>query len=127
MKPLDPKDLFGTVTPPAPAAPFTQGSGQQGIQVFLTNIIGIIYSVAGVIFVFMIIFSAFQWMTSGGDKEAIGKARSRLTHSIIGIVLLALTFVILNVLGQILHFNFFQSSSGNPVLNGSGTPGGGVF
>ena len=59
----------------------------------------------------MVVISALQWIVSGGDKEAVAKARSRLTYAIIGIVLLALSFLILRVIGQITGFSFFKGSA----------------
>ncbi|MBI4040141.1 hypothetical protein HY389_02195 [Candidatus Daviesbacteria bacterium] len=101
--------VFGNITPPEEIRNLTnQGSGAAGLSLFFTRVVQLIYLAAGIIFVFMVIFSALQWITSGGDKEAVGKARARLTYAIIGITILSLTFVILNVLGNILGFQFFQ-------------------
>lgn len=101
------EDVFGKVVPPAQVRPLTDLGGAGGLSFFLSRIIELIYVVAGLLFVFMLVFSALQWITSGGEKEAVGKARSRLTYAIIGIVLLSLTFVILRVIGQITGFSFF--------------------
>jgi hypothetical protein len=97
--------IFGKVQ--APDFVNRIGFGAAGISTVLTNIIRLIYIVAGIIFVFMVIFSAVQWITSGGDKEKYGQARQRLTHAIIGIALLALAGVIITTLGNILGFEFF--------------------
>ncbi len=101
------QDVFGTVTPPPELGPLGKESGATAISTVITNIISLLYTVAAIIFIFMLIFSAIQWLMSGGDKEAVAKARGRITWAIIGITLLALTFVILNVLGQILNIKFF--------------------
>lgn len=97
--------VIGTVTAPSFISKF--GFGTFGLNNFLDNLIGLIYWIAGVLFVFMIIFGAFQWVTSGGDKEAVNKARGRITHAIIGIALLAIAFVIIRVLGHILGISLF--------------------
>jgi len=97
--------VIGTVTTPSFISKF--GFGTFGLNNFLDNLIGLIYWIAGVLFVFMIIFGAFQWITSGGDKESVGKARGRITHAIIGIALLGLAFVIIRVLGHILGLSLF--------------------
>lgn len=97
-------DVIGKVNPPDAVSNI--GFGQEGLSNFFNRAIELIYSLAGVIFVFMVVISALQWMMSGGDKEAVTNARNRLTFAIIGIALLALTFVILNVVGQITGFQF---------------------
>lgn len=105
------EDVFGQIIPPPPVSAI--GSGAAGISQFLSRIIELIYIVAGIIFVFMVILSAIQWIISGGDKEAVSKARARLTYAIIGIVLLALAFVFIKLIGQITGFEFFAGQN-NP-------------
>lgn len=98
--------VFGKIDPPFAITKI--GRGAEGINKVLNVFVNIIYTVAAIIVLFMIVIGAFQWITSGGDKEAIKSARGRITWAIIGITLLALTFVILRVLGQILGFSFFK-------------------
>ena len=57
--------------------------------------------VAGVlIFFFIFVMGAIQWMTSGGDKAAVESARGKVINAIVGLVLLFLLFVILRLIGQ---------------------------
>jgi len=105
------QDAFGTVAPPPQLKTLTDQSGAGGINIFLGKAITLLYEVAAVIVVFMVIFSAFQMITSGGEKEAVSKARNRLTYAIVGIVLLAFSFLILRVLGSILGFTLFGAKS----------------
>ncbi|MBI2011482.1 hypothetical protein HYS91_01805 [Candidatus Daviesbacteria bacterium] len=102
---------FSEVVAPSPIADIDGKTPGAQISTVLSNIISLIYVVAAIVFVFMIIFSAFQWLTSGGEKEKIAAARGRLTWAIIGIILLATSFVILNLIGGITDFEFF---TGNP-------------
>ncbi|MDO8429372.1 MAG: pilin [Candidatus Daviesbacteria bacterium] len=98
--------IFGKISPPPQVA--NLGPGRVGISSLLNNSISLIYVGASIIFVFMVVFSALQWITSGGDKEKYGAARSRLTHAIIGIILLALSFAIINLIGSITGFELFK-------------------
>jgi len=99
--------VFGKVQPPNSLLSLTVSGGAAGISLFLSNIVQLIFIVAGIIFLFMVIIGAVQWILSGGDKEAVGNARKRITHAIIGIVLLSLVFVIVKLVGQITGFTFF--------------------
>ncbi len=101
----DVQNTIGTVETPEAVKAF--GFGAEGLNRLIANVIRLVFTVSAILVVFMILFGAFQWITSGGDKEAVGKARQRITYAIIGIVLLSLTFVILRVLGQILNITFF--------------------
>ena len=95
----------------APEAIANLGFGAIGISRVLSNIIQIIYIVASIVFVFMIVISAFQWIVSGGDKEKLSQAKSRLTNAIIGIFLLGIVFVIIRVVGQLTGFEFFSGQN----------------
>lgn len=96
-------DVFGKIT--LPPAIRNLGTGSAAISLVLSNIVTLIFIAAGIVFLFMIVISAFQFITSGGDKEAVGKARGRLTWAIIGITILALAFVIVRTVAEITGFN----------------------
>ena len=55
----------------------------------------------------MILIGAIQWITSGGNKDSIDAARKRIMHAIIGIILFAIIFAMLQVLGIFTGFTFF--------------------
>lgn len=103
------EDIIGKISPPPEVSRI--GFGAEGLSNFLSKIVEIIFVAATIIFVFMVIITAVQWILSGGDKEAVGNARKRLTWAIIGIVFLALAFVILRVAGQITGFEFFAGQN----------------
>jgi hypothetical protein len=103
------KGVFGTVNAPSELSNLVEAGGDTGagsITLFLNNLISIIYSLIVFIFLFMLIFAAFQWITAGGDKEAVAKARARITNAIIGLIILALAFFITRFTGQLLGFKW---------------------
>lgn len=114
----DVNSVFGTVSPPPELKNLTSQGGAAGLSLFLTNLITIIYAFAALAFLFMLIIGAFQWIVSGGDKEALSKAKGRISHAIIGIILLALVFVIANILGQLTGFEFFKGQNIGGVNQG---------
>lgn len=71
----------------------------------LTSAITIVFIVAAILVLFFLIWGAFQWITSGGDKEGIGKAREKIVQSLVGLVILALAFLIVRVVGQIVNID----------------------
>jgi TRAP-type C4-dicarboxylate transport system permease small subunit len=84
-------------------------SGISFLQKFIPAAINLAFVAAAVIFLFMLIFGAIQWISSGGDKQALESARGRITSALIGIVILFALFAILNLIS-----NFF---GGVPILN----------
>lgn len=105
-EPGDIQKTFGEIPVPEPIRRIGFGAG--GISNFLSTLITLIYIFASLIFIFMIVWGAFQWIISGGDKEAVANARKRITHAIIGIFILALSFVIIGIIGYVTGFEFFR-------------------
>lgn len=59
----------------------------------------VIVSVLGVL---MIIVAGIQWLTSAGSQEKIGAAKKRIMGAVIGILILALSYTILNTINPYL-------------------------
>ncbi|MBU0661049.1 pilin [Patescibacteria group bacterium] len=54
--------------------------------------------IAGILAVIMIIVGGFQWTMSGGNASIIGEAKKRITGAVIGLVIAALSFTILQTI-----------------------------
>jgi hypothetical protein len=82
------------ITPPVGIQP-----GGPGELASIINV-GIDLAVVAAIFVclFMLILSGFEWIFSQGDKQKIAQARQRLAMSILGLILIFLSFLIINVI-----------------------------
>lgn len=55
----------------------------------------------GAVSMFYIIFSAYKFITSGGDPKQVEAARKIMTYAIIGMVVVLSSFTILNFVGFI--------------------------
>ncbi len=97
--------VFGQIIPPTAIQNF--GFGSAGISKFLSNLVILIYSLAAVVLILMILWGAFEWIISEGDKEKVAGAQKRIINAIIGIILFAVAFAIITVLGQFTGFKFF--------------------
>lgn len=100
---------FGKIVPPSPIATFlgSDKTGAGGISAFLSNLITLIYSVAFIVLIFMILWGAFDWLTSEGDKEKLQNAQKKIINAVVGIVLFAIAFAVIQVLGKFTGFTFF--------------------
>ncbi|MCL4365668.1 hypothetical protein M1437_00365 [Patescibacteria group bacterium] len=112
------RNTFGKVDAPAPLKTLLKNdpTGGGAISQFLSNFVTLLFSVAAIVLIFMIIWGAFEWLTSGGDKEKLSSAQKRIINAIIGIILFAVAFAIIRVLGQFTGFEFFRDQ--NPLPNG---------
>lgn len=69
------------------------------IVTFLVGFIIVIAILAAIVY---IVIGALQWITSGGDKQKVADARNHIIAAIIGLIIIALSFVIINVVTQAL-------------------------
>ncbi|KKQ59511.1 hypothetical protein A3B42_00930 [Candidatus Daviesbacteria bacterium RIFCSPLOWO2_01_FULL_38_10] len=103
------KKSFGSIEPPIPLQQFIgkDPTGAGGISRFLSNLVALFYSLAGIVLIFMLLWGAWDWMTSEGDKEKLDSARKKIINALVGIVLFAIAFALIQVLGQFTGFKFF--------------------
>ncbi|MDD5527927.1 MAG: hypothetical protein PHO56_03030 [Patescibacteria group bacterium] len=77
--------------------------------VSVTNVAGIVgtiitaaLSLLGIIFVVLLIYAGFQWMTAEGNEEKIEKSKHTITRAIIGLAIIiaaySITYFIFNAL-----------------------------
>lgn len=95
------RSVFGTITPPKEFGGIT---GEAGINKYILIFVTFIFTLSAVMFVFMVLYSAYQMIASGGDKEGVARARARITYAVIGLILLAFSFVIFRIVEQITGF-----------------------
>lgn len=83
------------------AAPFTK---------FLSNFIGFLTTLAGLMFLIYFIMAGLSWVTSGGDKGKVEKARDQMTQAAMGLVVIIAAYGIVGVVGRVLGLDIL-----NPV------------
>ncbi len=94
------------------------GRGWDYINTIIPRVLNIVYIIAVVVFVIVFIIGAFQWITAGGDKSKLAEARGKITHAIIGLLILLSIFVISRLVYLILGVdiaNFGTAGSGGPA------------
>lgn len=69
----------------------------QSIGSIVSFLVAFIIVVAFLAALFYIVLGAFQWITSGGDKAKVDSARNHIIAAILGLIIIALSFVIINV------------------------------
>jgi heme O synthase-like polyprenyltransferase len=74
--------------------PTTVNVISRSVEFILKNGLNIIYFLLGSIAVVMIIVAGFTMSTSGGDAEAVKKAKNTILYSVIGLIIVLLATVI---------------------------------
>jgi len=73
-----------------------QGTGlpQQDVRVITMYIIKNILSVLGIVFLIIILYTGFTWMTAGGNDEKVAEAKKWLTRGVIGLAIILSSYSI---------------------------------
>lgn len=68
------------------------------IPIIFGNIVNWALILSGATALFLIIYSGIRYIRSGGDQEKLKGARETLTYAIIGLVIVFLSFAIINLI-----------------------------
>lgn len=68
----------------------------------LTFIVRTFFVIAGLMAVLYLLLGAFSWITSGGNKESVDKAREKIQAALIGVILIFAVLAVVGVLEQVL-------------------------
>lgn len=85
---------------------FFYASERTNIYTSLALLIRYLISFVGLIFVVVILYAGFQWMTASGNEEQVGKAKKLLLNGVIGVVVVIVSvsiwaFVVENLIENI--------------------------
>ena len=89
--------LPGGQTIQAPAG-LPQG-GLTTVTKVIANAITIMLILTVILSLIFLILGGIGWITSGGDKQKVSSARSRITYAIIGLIVALLSFFIVGIVG----------------------------
>ena len=81
------------------------GNPNATVGTIVGNFVQILYIAGGLAVLVFLIWGAFDWITSGGDKEKIAGARKKIMNALIGLALLALSAFIVTLFGEIAGYN----------------------
>lgn len=81
--------------------------GYKTISDFLNAGIRFIFIIALLAVLIYLIWGAFDWIISGGDKEAVKSARSKIVNALIGLAILAVAVAIVQLAGTFVGINLF--------------------
>lgn len=68
----------------------------------ISAFLNLAFIIASFLSFFWLIWGAFEYLFSGGDKQRLGKARARITWAIVGLLILSVSFLLSQYVEQIL-------------------------
>jgi len=75
------------------------------IETYFENIVKVALEFAGIVLFIMLIIGGVNYITSGGNPQQAEAAKKTITYAIFGIVLLAMSFLILKLIQQFTGVN----------------------
>ncbi|TSC87971.1 MAG: Uncharacterized protein G01um101416_286 [Microgenomates group bacterium Gr01-1014_16] len=100
----------------------TQTDAFVAFTTVLSTTVGVLTVSAGIWFIFQIFGGSLQWLTSGGDKQGLEAAKKRITHAIVGLLMVVLSYALISIIGLIFGLNILSPIGS---LLGINLPGGG--
>ena len=64
--------------------------------------LNLVFGIGIIIALFYLVWGAFNWITSGGEKSKTADARNRIIAAVVGLILLAATWAILSIVLRVL-------------------------
>lgn len=95
-------DIVGSVTSPLPSAYKSLTGSNGGLILFFSNILRLVFVVAGIWAFLNFIIAGFQYMNAGGDAKAVSAAWDRIWQSLVGLVIIVGSFAAAALMGQLL-------------------------
>lgn len=90
----------GAIDPEAdqPAIIRALSGGQTGLRGIVLTIINFFLTFLGLLAVIMVIYGGFLYVSSAGNEENVNKAKKILLYAVIGIVVIIVSFALVNTL-----------------------------
>lgn len=104
-------DVIGPVNVPGnfPGAGVTSAAqAQEKLTEFVRGLIRMAFLIGGVGVLFFFAIGGIRWIFSGGDKQQIDQAKSMITAAIVGFVILALSYLVLLLIGTFFRVEIVQ-------------------
>lgn len=108
--------IFGNVNPPYSTSSYPSDVG--GIILFFTNVIRLIFLVAGLALLIKIVLAGFAYITAGGEPKKLEQAWANIWQSVVGMLIMVSAFVLAAIVGQLLFGDAFFIL--HPMLYGVG-------
>ncbi|MBI4994402.1 hypothetical protein HZC21_02010 [Candidatus Peregrinibacteria bacterium] len=76
----------------------TLSGGQVGLRGIVLTIINFFLTFLGLLAVIMVIYGGFLYVSSAGNEENVNKAKKILIYAVIGIIVIIVSFALINTL-----------------------------
>jgi hypothetical protein len=101
---------------------YVEAVGHTALTGTIALVINTFLSLLGIIFVILVLWAGYNWMTAGGDETKVTKAKATISRAIIGLIIIVAAYAITYFVFHALESGNAINSSTNPSEGGSATP-----
>jgi cytochrome bd-type quinol oxidase subunit 2 len=80
----------------------TKESAMESLSNIFSNVLGVMTIVGGLMFVLYFVLGGISWLTSGGEREKVEKAKKQMTNAAIGLIVVVASYAIAFIVGKVL-------------------------
>lgn len=91
--PVLPSTLGGGTSP-------NVNSGGAALGQLISNLIGALFIAGFLLATIELLLGGYGWITSGGEKQELEKARNKITNALIGIIVVAAVYAVTRLLAS---------------------------
>ena len=95
----------GLVIPKPPGVQITE------LGTLISALVGTILIVAALLAFLYLLMGGIKWITSGGDKAGMEEARNKITHAIVGLIIVGAAWAIMSLVQNFLGIQVIGNSS----------------
>ena len=99
------------------------GTGEKFIGNLISAAVGMFLVLSFIFALLYFLLGGFSWITAAGDKTKLQSAQDRITHALVGLIIVVSTWAIMTLVGQFVGIDFPNLPI--PTLESPGAPPGG--
>jgi len=80
----------------------------------ISALVGLLLILAALMAFFFLILGGIQWITSGGDKAGMESARNKITHAIVGLIIVGAAWAVMILVQNFLGIQIIGGSISIP-------------
>jgi len=93
-------------------AGYYDGTHATSLSIIIADVIKLALSLLGVVFIVLMIYGGYTWMTAAGNDEQIAKAKKTMTAAVVGMTIVLLSYAITVFVTRYLTASVTESGSG---------------
>lgn len=74
----------------------------------ISNVVGFLTTLGTLVFIFMFVYGALNWISAGGDASKVQKARDQMIQGVIGLIIMIAGYAVIGLIGTVLGISILN-------------------